>query len=128
MKTIKFITKRIVSAIPILIGVIVITFFLMRMLPGDPVAFFTKGPGIGPEEIEAVRNKLGLDKPLAVQLWMFFKDILKGDLGQSFKTGNPVLKDLRYLLPASLELSIIALVIASTPNSIARVGIRSSAA
>lgn len=112
MKTVKFIAKRLLTAIPLLIGVVVITFFLMRMLPGDPVAFFTQGPGVGPEEIAAVKAKLGLDKPLPAQLWIFINDILKGDLGQSFLTGNPVTEDLLGRLPASLELSVIALVLA----------------
>lgn len=103
---------RLLGAIPVLIGVVVFTFILMRVLPGDPAIFFASGPNAGPEEIEQLREEMGLDKPILVQLVYYFGDILQGDLGRSYTTGQPVLQDLIHKLPASLELTFFALAIA----------------
>ena len=112
MQTLVFIFKRTLAAIPVLIGVLVITFVLMRLLPGDPVAFLAQGPGIGPDEIEQMRVKLGLHRSLPEQLWIFVGDVLVGDLGTSLMTSRPVVDDLVERMPASMELSVLALVIA----------------
>ncbi len=104
--------RRLVSSVPALFGVVVITFVLMRVLPGDPAVFFASGPSAGQAEIEALRHKMGLDQPLPVQLLHYLGDIATGDLGRSLTTGQKVTQDIGRKLPASLELTFTALAIA----------------
>jgi peptide/nickel transport system permease protein len=104
--------QRLLSSIPALFGVVVVTFILMRVLPGDPAVFFASGPNAGQAEIEDLRRKMGLDKPVPVQLVRYLGDIATGNLGRSMNTGQPVIADIRQRLPASLELTFTALTIA----------------
>src|SRR4051812_24461638 len=104
--------RRLLSSLPALFGVLVFTFLLMRVLPGDPAVFFASGPNAGKEEIEQIRKQMGLDKSVPEQLVFYLSDIGRGNLGRSMMTGQPVLKDLRERLPASLELTFTALLIA----------------
>lgn len=104
--------RRLLSSMPALFGVLVFTFLLMRVLPGDPAVFFASGPNAGKEEIEQTRKQMGLDKSVPEQLVFYLSDIGHGNLGRSMMTGQPVLKDLRERLPASLELTFTALLIA----------------
>jgi ABC-type dipeptide/oligopeptide/nickel transport system permease component len=107
----KMIGKRLLGAIPNIVGVVVVTFLLTRALPGDPAAYFA-GPSASNEAIEQVRVQLGLDKSLAHQFVGYVKDLAKGDLGNSLSTGQPVLTEIRTRLPASLELTLCGLFIA----------------
>lgn len=111
-KALVFILRRIFAAIPILIGVVLVTFVLVRVLPGDPATYLSNAPGMGADDIAAVQKKLGLDRSLPEQLIIFVEDLLDGDLGKSLVTGQPVSQDLIEKLPASAELSIVALVVA----------------
>jgi peptide/nickel transport system permease protein len=104
--------RRFLSSAPALFGVLVFTFLLMRVLPGDPAVFFASGPNAGQEEIEIVRKQMGLDRPIPEQLVRYLGDVATGHLGRSMTTGQPVLADLRQRLPASLELTFSALAIA----------------
>ncbi len=104
--------RRFISSLPALFGVVVFTFLLMRVLPGDPAVFFASGPQAGPEEIAMIRAQMGLDKPVPQQLLLYLRDLSQGQLGRSLTTGQPVLVDLRNRLPASLELTLTALLIA----------------
>ena len=101
---------RLMQSIPVVIGVVVISFLLTRALPGDPAAYFAGGAA-DPESIEEVRVSLGLDKPLIQQFFIYVADLLQGDLGQSLHSGQPVATDLANRLPASLELTLSALLI-----------------
>lgn len=103
--------KRLLLSIPNVIGVIVITFLLTRALPGDPAAFFA-GPAGSTEAVEEIREKLGLNRSMPVQFWIYLKDLARGDLGVSLSTGQPVLTEIATRLPASLELTLSALVFA----------------
>lgn len=94
------------ASLPVLLGVVVFTFVLMRLLPADPAAFFATGPAMGPEEVEALRRELGLDRSVIAQLAIYVGDLVTGDLGRSMVTGQPVTSDLALRLPASLELTI----------------------
>ena len=105
---------RLAAAVPALIGVVVFTFILMRVMPGDPAIFFASGPTSGEEEIQEIRRQLGLDKPILVQLVYYLGDIATGNLGLSLTTGQAVTTDLINRLPASLELTFFALLIALT--------------
>ena len=106
-----FVWKRILGAVPSLIGIVVITFLLSHALPGDPAAYFA-GPAANDESIAQIRAKLGLDKSLVEQFFNYVADLAHGNLGTSLTTGQPVLQDLLTRLPASLELSACALLFA----------------
>jgi peptide/nickel transport system permease protein len=102
--------KRVMQAIPTIIGIVVITFLLTRALPGDPAAFFA-GPAATPDSIAEIRQQLGLDQPLPVQFGRYLLDLTRGELGQSMTTGQPVMAELIRRLPASLELTLVALLL-----------------
>lgn len=103
---------RLLAAIPAVLGVVVLTFLVMRVLPGDPAVYFAGGPSAGQAEIDALRAEMGLDRPVPVQLALYLRDVAAGDLGRSLTTGQPVLTDIRQRLPASLELTLAALLLA----------------
>jgi peptide/nickel transport system permease protein len=103
------ILKRLLFAVPSLIGVVIITFLLTRALPGDPAAYFA-GPAATKEAVEEIRVKLGLDKPLIVQFGQYVTDLGRGDLGNSLTTGQPVAKEIAARLPASAELTLLGLI------------------
>jgi len=107
------IIKRVTMAIPSLIGVVIVTFLLTRMLPGDPAAYFA-GPAATPQAIQEVRVKLGLDKPLIQQFSRYVFDLAHGNLGTSLTTGQPVITELRTRLPASAELTLLGLLVSIT--------------
>jgi peptide/nickel transport system permease protein len=103
---------RILAAVPILLGVMVGTFVLVRLLPGDPVAFLASGPSVTPAQIAQIRQEYGLGRSIPEQLVIFLRDVAQGDLGRSMLTGRPVSADLLERLPASLELSLVGMVLA----------------
>ena len=107
----KTIALRLVGAIPNLIGVIVITFLLTRALPGDPAAFFA-GQAASVEAVEQIREKLGLNKSLLEQFFLYLKDLSRGDFGQSLSTGQAVATEIVQRLPASIELTFAGLLFA----------------
>jgi peptide/nickel transport system permease protein len=102
--------KRLMMAVPSLIGVVIVTFLLTRALSGDPAAYFA-GPAATTEAVEQVRVKLGLDKPLYVQFIRYVGDLARGDLGNSLTTGQPVATEIRTRLPASAELTLLGLIV-----------------
>jgi len=103
--------KRLMLAIPSLIGVVIVTFLLTRALPGDPAAYFA-GPAATKEAIEQIRTKLGLDQPLPVQFVGYVRDLARGDMGSALTTGQPVAAEIRARLPASAELTLVGLIFA----------------
>jgi peptide/nickel transport system permease protein len=111
MSTLTTIAKRVSSAVPSLIGVVIVTFLLARALPGDPAAYYA-GSSATPESIAQIREKLGLDRSLIVQFGDYVNHLFHGDLGQSVSSGAPVLTDLATRLPASIELTGAALLFA----------------
>src|SRR5258707_13033259 len=100
--------KRMLMAVPSLIGVVIVTFLLTRALPGDPAAYFA-GPAATQEAIEQIRVKLGLDKPLIVQFGRYVGDLAHGDLGTSLTTAQPVATEIRARLPTSAWLTLLGL-------------------
>src|ERR1700759_4802331 len=102
--------KRLLVAVPGLLGVVILTFLLTRALPGDPAAYFA-GPAATKEAIEQIRVKLGLDKPLIVQFGNYVNDLAHGDLGNSLTTGQPVGHEIKTRLPASAELTLLGLIV-----------------
>jgi peptide/nickel transport system permease protein len=107
----RLIARRLTAAVPSLFGVVVITFILTRALPGDPAAYFAGGAATT-EAIEQVRRQLGLDRSLAEQFLRYLGDLGRGELGLSLTTGQPVLTEIAQRLPASLEIVLVALLVA----------------
>jgi ABC-type dipeptide/oligopeptide/nickel transport system permease component len=103
--------KRLATAIPSLVGVIVISFLLTRVLPGDTASYFA-GPAATPQAIAEVRKQLGLDKSLPEQFARYVVDLAHADLGNSLTTGQPVVTEIANRLPASGELTLLGLLIA----------------
>ena len=106
----KTIGDRVLTTIPALIGVILVSFLLTRVLPGDTASYFA-GPAATPKAIEEIRHQLGLDRPLPEQFGRYVQDLSHGDLGQSLTTGQPVLADIKARLPASAELTLFGLIL-----------------
>jgi ABC-type dipeptide/oligopeptide/nickel transport system permease component len=104
------IAKRTVTVIPTLIGVVIVTFLLTRVLPGDPAVYFA-GPAATPQSIADIRKSLGLDKPLPEQFVVYVNDLAHGNLGNSLATGQPVMTEIASRLPASAELTLFGLII-----------------
>ncbi|MCQ4162372.1 ABC transporter permease [Roseomonas sp. GC11] len=102
---------RLGTALPSLAGVIIVTFLLTRVLPGDPAIYFA-GPVASPEAIAAIRAQLGLDQPLWAQFASYIAALVKGDLGVSLTTGQPVAAEIAARLPASAELTLLGLFLA----------------
>ncbi len=107
----RVVLTRLLSALPNLLGVVVITFILTRALPGDPAAYFA-GAAATQEAIAQVRSQLGLDKPLLEQFFLYVAGLAHGDMGLSLTTGQPVAQELLARLPASLEMVLLALLLA----------------
>ena len=103
--------KRLATAIPSLLGVIVVSFLLTRVLPGDTASYFA-GPAATPQAIAEVRKQLGLDKSLPEQFARYVVDLAHGNLGNSLTTGQPVVTEIANRLPASGELTLLGLLIA----------------
>lgn len=110
MRAVK-ILERILVAIPIIFGVAVVVFLFMRLTPGDPVDIIMGRGGVVTAGEEAqLRAEFNLDKPLLVQLWLFLKDAVRGDLGYSYIQKTPVVDLIKARLPATIELAMAALI------------------
>lgn len=107
-----FILKRIGVVIPTFIGVTLLTFSLIRLIPGDPVELMAGERGIDPVRHAELLAKMGLDQPLLLQYWHYLTGIFQGDLGTSIVTREPVIREFFTLFPATLELSLCAIIIA----------------
>jgi peptide/nickel transport system permease protein len=106
-----YLVRRLGQALLVVAGVIVLTFLIVRVVPGDP-AVAVVGPKASPEQLAEAHRSLGLDRPLPVQLGQYVLSLLRGDLGTSLHTHQPVTHDLGTAFPASLELVGAALLIA----------------
>lgn len=102
-----FIVKRLLLGILVLFGVVFMTFFLSRVVPSNPAAQWV-GSRATPEQIQAARIELGLDKPLYTQFFKYVMDLLRGNLGYSLHSHQPVALELRTYLPATLELVLLS--------------------
>lgn len=107
-----FVTRRLLLAIPTLIGVIVVTFLLLFVAPGDPVLQMV-GERADPETIARLRAELRLDDPLPLRFVHYVGGVLRGDLGRSYITGRPIIQDLMERFPKTLELAGAAMILAA---------------
>ena len=103
-----YIVKRLMSAVPLLFGLLTLTFFIIRLAPGDPAAFYIQG-NVSPEYAENLRNTLGLNDPLPLQYVKWLKGMLSGELGFSFSMHAPVTEILLDTIPNTLLLTFFAL-------------------
>lgn len=108
----KYLIRRIFLALFSLIGVITCVFLLLRALPGDPAALIL-GEFATPETLALVRTKLGLDKPLYIQYFIFLQDMVQLDFGRSIVTRQPVFNEIRWVLPYTIHLALAATAISS---------------
>lgn len=106
-----YIIKRLLLGAMVLMGVVVITFFLARIIPSNPAAQWV-GPRATQEQIDQATIDLGLDKPLYVQFGRYIHDLSKGDLGKSLRSKQPVSKELAAFLPPTIELIIFSTILA----------------
>jgi len=108
-----YILKRLLQAIPLLLGIITVTFFIVRLAPGDPMDIYLdedRGQ-IDPQAIELLRQKYGLDQPIHIQYVKWVANVARGDLGESFRYRRPVSQLLAEAIPYTLQLTILAVVL-----------------
>ena len=109
----RYLAQRLAAAIPTLLGVSVLTFAFIRLIPGDAIAArLGTSTALTPEQLASLRAYFGLDQPLPLQFWTWVTSLLNGDAGYSIRTGRPVLVEIAQRLPATLELAVAAAVIA----------------
>ncbi|SHI65688.1 ABC transporter permease subunit [Wenxinia saemankumensis] len=108
----KFALSRLFTFIPTFIGVAVISFGFIRVLPGDPIVVMAGERGLSEERYAALQQQFGFDRPIYVQFWDYLTGIFQGDLGNSFVTNRPVWDEFFTLFPATLELSLCAIIFA----------------
>ena len=108
----RFLATRISLIVPTFIGVTLLTFALIRVIPGDPIELLAGERGIDPARHAELRADLGLDKPLLVQYGVYIANVARGDLGESILTREPVLEEFLARFPATFELSVCAILFA----------------
>lgn len=110
-----YILRRLLSAIPVLLGVSLVVFSMLQFVPGDPVlAMIGNEPDIKPSDIERIRHDVGLDKPVPLQYLQFLSQAVRGDLGRSIFTHRTTVEELRNRLPYTLQLTAAAMLISIT--------------
>jgi peptide/nickel transport system permease protein len=108
-----YISQRLLQAIPVLIGISVLTFAMLHLVPGDPVLIFAGDKPITPERAAEIRHQLGLDRPLLEQYWDYASHAARGDLGVGLRSQRPVLNSIMEVLPGTLQLTLSALIVAA---------------
>lgn len=107
-----YIIRRILILIPTVLGISIIVFFMLRITPGDPAELLL-GERASDQALHEIREHLGLNKPVYVQYGMFLKRLMKGDLGETIWTRQKVWIEVKERFPATMELSVVALLISS---------------
>ncbi|MBS9718168.1 ABC transporter permease subunit [Pseudohalocynthiibacter aestuariivivens] len=108
----KYFLARLLTFLPTFVGVTLISFSFIRLLPGDPIIVMAGERGMSEERYNALMQEFGFDQPILVQYWDYLLGVVQGDLGQSFVTKRPVWDEFFALFPATLELSICAMIFA----------------
>src|SRR5581483_6133672 len=107
-----YIRNRVLLAVPVVLGVSILVFLMIHLLPGDPVLIMLGETHLPPEQLEAIREQMGLNQPLPVQYAQFAWKALQGDLGRSMRTNQPVIETILNRLPSTLELAAAAIILA----------------
>src|SRR5438270_2474476 len=108
-----YITHRLVQAIPVLVGISILSFLMLALIPGDPVTIFAGDKPLTPERAAELRHQYGLDRPLPIQYWDYASHALRGDLGVALRSQRPVLDSIVEVLPGTVQLTLSALTIAA---------------
>jgi len=108
----RFILTRVSLIIPTFIGITLLAFFLIRLVPGDPIETMAGERGIDPARHEQLRKEFGFDRPVLVQYGIYISRVLQGDLGKSIVTQEPVISEFLALFPATIELALCAILFA----------------
>ncbi len=107
----RYLVRRLLLTIPVLLGVATLVFALIHLVPGDPAQSML-GDGASAEEVAQLRKTLGLDRPLVTQYRVFLSGLLRGDLGTSFRYGTPVTREIRDRLFRTMQLAAAAMTVA----------------
>lgn len=107
----RYILKRLLNLIPVLLGITLLVFVLLHLIPGDPAQILA-GTRATPEIVEGIREQLGLNKPLPVQYLLFLGNLLRFNLGNSIMSGASIIQEIAIRWPATFELSVAAMFIA----------------
>ena len=107
----RYLIRRLLLTVPVLLGVATLVFALIHLVPGDPAQSML-GDGASAEEVSALRHSLGLDRPLLAQYVSFLGGALHGDLGTSFRYGTPVAREIRSRLYRTVQLALAAMAVA----------------
>ncbi|HXW03814.1 MAG TPA: nickel ABC transporter permease [Vicinamibacterales bacterium] len=107
----RYLTRRLLLTVPVLLGVATLVFALIHLVPGDPAQAML-GEGASQDEIDSLRRTLGLDQPLLVQYRAFIGGVVRGDLGSSFRYGTPVTREIRDRLGRTIQLAVAAMAVA----------------
>ena len=107
----RFLARRLLLTLPVLLGVATLVFSLIHLIPGDPAQAML-GEAAPQADVEELRHRLGLDRPLVEQYGMFLRGLAKGDLGTSLRTGQPVAAQIVERMPATFELAVAAMIVA----------------
>lgn len=108
----QYIIRRLLLMIPVLVGISIATFVLIRIVPGD-IAHLKCGRQCTPEQVAAIRKDLGTDKPIIVQYFTWIGGVLRGDMGNSLYTRTPVLDELKRRIPITTEMAVLAVITAT---------------
>ena len=108
----RYVLRRLLQAVPLLLGVLVVNFFLIHLAPGDPI-YLLAGDGGDADYFAAMRAKYGLDQPVTTQLALYLRAAAKGDLGYSFAYARPVVEVISARLPPTLLLMGVSLVLST---------------
>ena len=110
----KYVLKRLLLSVPLVLGIVTATFFIVRLAPGDPMNMYMEEQRqrrVSPEVIELLREKYGLDQPIHIQYVRWLKQLAKGDLGESFRMRRPVRDMLIEAIPYTLQLTVLAIIL-----------------
>lgn len=108
----RFLAKRLLVALPVLLGISVAVFLMMHLVPGDPAKMMLGELAVDKQAIANLRHQLGLEDPIPVQYWRFLKGAVRGDLGRSILENQPVARMIWQVLPSTVELTMVGLGIA----------------
>src|SRR5215469_4779254 len=109
----RYIGERALQAVPVLVGITVVTFLMLHLVPGDPVLLFAGEKPMSEAQAAEIRHQLGLDRPLLIQYEEYVGRLLRGDLGRALRSQRPVLDSILEVLPATVQLTLAALAIAT---------------
>ena len=107
----RYLLKRLLLAVPVLLGVSIVVFTMIRLIPGDP-ALLMAGQAATEEVVRQIRQSLGLDRPIVVQYAYFIRNIARGDLGRSLFNGAAVTEELGQRFPRTARLALAAILVA----------------